>query len=110
LSWTSDDGATWTPVALGTSASTRSIMYNKKGVLVAVGDGGLLLRSIDQGQTWKTIASSTTSQLNAISFGTPNDAVAVGNDTTIIQSFDAGLSWSPMPFPYNFHGMKVING
>ncbi len=106
LAWTSDDGATWTPYALGTTATIRAVTWNSSTaspVLVGVGDGGLVIRSTDQGQTWNTITSPTTVQLNAIAFGTPTEAVAVGNDTTMIQSHDGGQTWSPMTFPYNFH-------
>jgi photosystem II stability/assembly factor-like uncharacterized protein len=106
LAWTSNDGATWTPYALGTTATIRAVTWNSSAaapVLVGVGDGGLVIRSTDQGQSWKTIKSPTARQLNAIAFGSATEAVAVGNDTTMIQSHDGGQTWSPMAFPYNFH-------
>jgi len=105
LAWTSDGGSTWTPVSLGTTATIRALIWNKQGVLIGVGDSGLVIRSTNQGHNWNPVASTTTAQLNAISFGTPNDAVAAGNDTTLIQTHDAGQTWAPMPFPYNFHAV-----
>ena len=106
LASTTDGGTTWHTISLGTTtAAIRALTWNKNGVLVGVGDEGLVIRSTDLGQSWKTIPPATPYQLNAISFGTSNDAVAVGNDTAIVQTHDAGLTWSPMAFPYNFHTM-----
>ncbi len=112
LAWTSDTGATWHHVSVGTTGTIRALaysynnggiaqVYNTTGAMIGVGDGGLIIRSTDQGHTWSTITSGTTEQLNAISFGSPSEAIAVGNDTTILQSHDSGKTWTPMKFPYD---------
>src|SRR5665213_922058 len=106
LAWTSDDGASWTKVALGTSATVRAVTWNKSTtspLLVGVGDGGLIICSTDLGVTWRTFTAPASVQLNAVTFGTANDAVAVCNDTTLFQTHDGGQTWSPMAFPYDFH-------
>ena len=111
LASTNDGGTTWHTITLETTATIRALTWNKPtdgssaGVLLGVGDGGLVIRSTDQGQSWKTITSGTSYQLNAISFGNPSTATAVGNDTCIIQTYDGGLTWAPLKFPYNFHTM-----
>lgn len=51
----SRDGLTWHSLALPTARSIRSISV-KGSVLVAVGDGGVILRSVDGGRRWSSVA------------------------------------------------------
>ena len=106
LLYTTNGGAKWNPVALGTTAAIRAIVYHDSS-LFAVGDSGLIFRSTNKGQSWSKIATPTTSQLNAIAFGTKNDGIAAGNDTTLLQTHDAGLTWKAMPFPYTFEQFQT---
>ena len=106
LLYTTNGGAKWNPVALGTTAAIRAIVYHDS-TLFAVGDSGLIIRSTNKGQSWNKIATPTTSQLNAIAFGTQKDGVIAGNDTTLLQTHDAGLTWKAMPFPYTFEQFQT---
>lgn len=61
----SDDlGATWVPVEL-TAEQTGSFRALAGGLqrLVAVGDGGLAIASVDGGVTWESYATNTTAEL-----------------------------------------------
>jgi len=65
-------------------------------VLVAVGEGGALLRSTDRGTTWSPVARGNAGDWRGVAFATPRTAIVVG-DGTILRSTDSGASWGP-PF------------
>ncbi len=50
----SRDGLTWRPVALPVRRSVRSVAVDGER-LVAVGDGGVILRSDDGGRAWRVV-------------------------------------------------------
>src|SRR6516164_5572664 len=60
---------------------------------VAVGGGGIILRTEDGGVTWSLRASGTTRTLRAISFGDANTGFAVGAAGTILRTDDGGETW-----------------
>ena len=60
----------------------------------AVGDGGLILHSVD-GSTWTTQASGVTFDLTAVSAVDDQTAWAVGDGETILRTTDAGAHWVP---------------
>jgi hypothetical protein len=79
-----------TPRFSGTSASLNSIAYGTN-VYVAVGAGGLVLKSPDSA-TWFNQISPTTNELRGVAFAN-GLFVAVGGSGTIITSPD-GISWT----------------
>jgi len=66
-------------------------------IWIAVGEGGVIVRSTNNGTTWTQITSPTTENLRSV-IGYGGEAtkrfVAVGDDATIIMSSDGGLTWS----------------
>ena len=62
------------------------------GALVAVGERGHVLRSVDSGLTWVQVQSPVDTMLTAVFF-VGNTGWAVGHDGHIIKSSDGGLSW-----------------
>lgn len=64
-----------------------------KGVALAVGDGGAIVRQANDGE-WTAQASGATVALRGVDFAGPEVAVAVGDDGMIVRSLDAGASWS----------------
>jgi len=65
--------------------------------LVAVGERGIILRSID-GKTWKQKASPVDVLLNAVFFFDSRNGWAVGHDAAIIATRDGGESWTLQSF------------
>lgn len=63
--------------------------------VIAVGDAGTVVRSINYGTDWSNIASGTSEQLNSVHFANASFGWACGNNGTIIHSTDGGLTWSP---------------
>src|SRR5262245_6794142 len=61
-------------------------------LVVAVGVGGVIVRSTDGGATWGTISSGTTAWLHDV-YGIGDDVYAVGDGGTVVHSADAGQSF-----------------
>lgn len=62
--------------------------------LVAVGERGFVLRSLDDGQTWTQQPSPVDVMLTALVFLDGRRGIAVGHDETIIVTEDSGVTWS----------------
>jgi photosystem II stability/assembly factor-like uncharacterized protein len=75
--------ASWGPVTSGTNHVLRGVWANDN-VVIAVGHGGMILRSLDGGATWKQEASGTTKELFAVWGRSADDIYAVGAAGTIL--------------------------
>jgi photosystem II stability/assembly factor-like uncharacterized protein len=80
---------------------------------VAVGQGGVILRS-DDSNTWASQNSPTTNDLYAITSTGTGIYVAVGANGTIIYSQSNGITWSPASVPTavagkNLYGVTYSN-
>jgi hypothetical protein len=62
----------------------------------AVGDDGLILKTLDGGETWVLQATGTTNRLNSICFADPHRGVAVGDHLTLLTTTNGGFSWRPV--------------
>jgi hypothetical protein len=85
----SPDGVVWT--AAGSVLAARGIVVNPSGIGMAVGDAGLMTRSVD-GTTWATQTSGTSNELRGVVW-TGSLFVAVGAVGTIITS-PTGVTWT----------------
>jgi len=66
------------------------------GVAVAMGDGGLILRTTDSGESWNVVTPpDTSSDFEAVAFQNDTFGVALDQDLFLPQfySFDGGQSW-----------------
>ncbi len=91
-----DGGGTWTtPVWTAQGLEAIDVAPDGRSVL-AVGRGGLALRSDDGGLTW---AASDTGEydLADVTLASSGEAWAVGFYGTIARSLDGGASWSRVP-------------
>ena len=62
--------------------------------ILAVGERGAIIRSVDSGETWEALASPTHATLTGITFATPTSGWAVGHDGVILHTRDGGETWS----------------
>lgn len=87
-----DDAGTVTPVSLY-AITDDGANYDEK-VVYAVGDNGLILKSIDDGQSWAKliVPVAINKGLRFVSFLNP-DTGFVANNEGIIRTFDGGNSW-----------------
>ncbi len=67
--------------------------------VVAFGENGCLLRSLDKGRTWEQPNSRTLKRITSIDFATPSIAVAVGDSGLVIRSTDSGRTWRSVASP-----------
>jgi photosystem II stability/assembly factor-like uncharacterized protein len=66
------------------------------GVFVAVGDGGVIVRSVDEGATWIAVTNTGTKRdLSDVIAVTGGVLVADGDGGTILRSVDGGVTWLP---------------
>lgn len=62
--------------------------------LVAVGDRGHVVVSLDDGHTWSQAVTPTRAMLTGVSFGSETQGWAVGHDGVILATADAGKTWT----------------
>jgi hypothetical protein len=88
----SNDGATW---GLASSVAERRIydLAVGNGLVVAVGENGLVMTSADDGVTWTTRESGSDRNLNSVIFGN-GVFVVVGQGGVVLTSAD-GEGWQP---------------
>ena len=70
----------------------------RASTIVAVGDGGIILRSSDGGATWTLQASGTIEFLLGVSFVDADTRTAVGVGT-ILRTTNGGATWTPQASP-----------
>ncbi|MFT4601442.1 MAG: gliding motility-associated-like protein [Arenicella sp.] len=91
LSWVSQGVVTVSPYSLsGICAITEDI-------IVAVGDTGTIVRSIDEGLSWTLTSLPTNENLYAVDFADDSYGIVSGTDNTIYETTDGGLNWTPAP-------------
>jgi photosystem II stability/assembly factor-like uncharacterized protein len=102
-----DRGKTWQKHLVPFKATTTtgtSFDGNFWGVhsigdtIVAVGEGGVIFRSIDNGATWSPVKSGVRQMLWSVT-GEGSTFTAVGEDGVILRSTDLGASWKKLKSP-----------
>lgn len=62
--------------------------------IVAVGERGTILRSVDNAATWTAAKPLTTATLTGVCFADAQHGWAVGHDALILGTSDGGVTWS----------------
>ena len=92
-----DDGLTWQLAAIGglQVSALAGVAFNDAEVGLAVGDKGVILRSLDLGAHWAPVAVGMTSaDLRTVTFLSNQVALAAGVNGTLLRSEDGGASWA----------------
>jgi photosystem II stability/assembly factor-like uncharacterized protein len=87
-------------------------LFPDHATVIAVGDSGLIMRSIDFGVNWTIIQSGENENLNGVSNGiNPSEIYAVGDSGVIYVSSDDGLSFVryTIGFNANLRGASARN-
>lgn len=89
-----DGGKTWSPSKGSDGSTCLRGLYARKGLALAVGDGGAILRSEDDGETWTAVKVEVPADLRAVA-AAPDGAVilAGGARGVFAYSTDAGKTW-----------------
>ena len=73
-------------------------MFTDNNSGYAVGDSGIILKTMNAGTTWNTLSSGTTDNLTSIFFTDSNTGYAVGGDLygagIILKTINGGTNWS----------------
>jgi hypothetical protein len=85
----------WLPLCIASFAGALDAPPSSHhGVFVAVGDGGVIVRSTDEGATWTAVTNTGTKRdLSDVIAVTGGVLVADGDGGTIVRSVDSGASW-----------------
>ncbi|MBV8501897.1 MAG: glycosyl hydrolase [Paucibacter sp.] len=84
-----------TPARLSELASARPItaLARAGSGVVAVGQRGHILRSVDGGRRWTQSKVPTSSDLTAVQFPDARTGFATGHDGVVLKSEDGGATW-----------------
>jgi len=66
-----------------------------KNDLIAIGERGAIIHSIDSGKSWENVPSPSMSTLTSIAFSDDQLGWIVGHDGTILTTRDGGATWTP---------------
>lgn len=104
---TSLDGLSWDVVAHD-GVHLNAVAWDG-AAFVAVGDGGVILRSTD-GQSWEQVPSPTTADLRGVAWG-GGEYMAVGGEGVAIRS-TSGVAWEAVTLPavQNLSGVTFGEG
>ena len=96
----SDLGNTWQNLSRSGSKALHSLTFVStfsSSTVLAVGDGGLILRSTNRGSNWTQISNGTTGnpKLNSITWSN-GIGLIVGEKGTVLRSTNSGSSWTPI--------------
>ena len=90
---TSDGGSTFKVVQNANGSINLNGVAYKDGTYLAVGDGGIVLKSTDEGETWQNKMSGTNLSLQRIKSFNADTAIAVGGNQ-ILYTTNGADSWS----------------
>jgi len=94
ISGVSFTSAQWIQQNSGTLVFLQGVSFTDNNYGTVVGDGGMILRTIDGGQNWFSQNSGTINSLTGVSFADINNGTAVGNYGTIICTTNGGDTWT----------------
>lgn len=94
-----DLGGNWNRIPIGTSATLWTVGAISDGVVLAGGQGGTIIRSLDAGLSWvqSKVEMDCVYGMSLQPWGKPS--WAVGTRGTVLRSDDVGASWRPVGTP-----------
>jgi photosystem II stability/assembly factor-like uncharacterized protein len=112
------DGYQWNHSRTPSTNALHDIEANhSQTVLIAVGENGTILRSVDHGKTWQqTVISLPTevdvsvTRLNTVVYSHKENVwLAAGTQNTILRSSDDGLTWKLVSFNTRVDQLEILN-
>ncbi len=88
----------WTQFTVPVTEKLLSADFNGNNV-IAAGENGTILKSIDKGITWTASISGITTHIFDIKFVTPTVVIASSENGTMVRSEDAGDNWVTITTP-----------
>ena len=87
----------WVPQTSGVSVCLNDVYCITQDIVVVVGNGGTILKTIDGGANWVPKVSGTTNDLMKVDFVNTLVGYAVGNNGTVLKSINGGENWTVVP-------------
>lgn len=103
------DGSSWNIVNSGTTKALFGVDFGDELVGYAVGQDGIILKSLDGGLTWNTIREQKDSWLSDVHALNPVVVSTVSEDGGLLHTTDGGTIWTTMVIPGNPWLGGVIN-
>jgi photosystem II stability/assembly factor-like uncharacterized protein len=92
---TTNGGTNWLSATAGTySNNLYSVSKLSNTTAIAVGDYGIIMKSMNTGANWTNVTSPTTTSLKSVSFSDSLNGTAVGIGGTILKTSNSGNNWS----------------
>jgi photosystem II stability/assembly factor-like uncharacterized protein len=105
ISFTYTGQAAWnTPLFSGSSNylpyTLNDVSFSTDNIVWAVGNDGVIYKSIDAGDSWTYVPSNTPYNLNGVMFLSELEGIVVGDAGTVLITTDGGLNWSAKTLPF----------
>ncbi len=71
---------------------------------IAVGNGGIIMKTSDGGSNWDLLNSGINNDLNAVCFVNQNTGWVVGDNNAVLKTIDGGSNWIPQETPVDSIG------
>lgn len=78
------------------NADLKGVAFPTESLGIAVGEGGLILRTTNGGETWQSVRSGTNLILDRVAFWDAENGIASGISGAFLATGDGGETWSPV--------------
>src|SRR5690625_3512744 len=85
--------AQWVEIAPGVDNALYDIYAITPDIVVAVGDNGTIIKTIDGGETWQQKESGTSNRLTKLQFPTSDIGYIIGGGGIFLKTIDSGETW-----------------
>jgi photosystem II stability/assembly factor-like uncharacterized protein len=96
ISWTAN-GTTWESLAKVTDKDLNDLAKVDTARAFVVGDGGILLKTVDKGKTWEKVELGISTDLASIEFFGATNGFIAGAEGMALATTDAGETWIQIP-------------
>jgi photosystem II stability/assembly factor-like uncharacterized protein len=100
---------TWVAQTSPQPGAFRGVFAIDQNTAVAVGDGGLIIKTVDGGATWTELTSGTIQSLFSVCFTSAANGWAVGQ-RIILRTVNGGTTWSKYAVGASYEMSSVIFG
>jgi photosystem II stability/assembly factor-like uncharacterized protein len=96
---TNSYGFEWKEIQFDFRGKLNSVAYSEKGLIIAVGDTGLMLYSTDFGKTWSQEYLRTDNNFNSVRLCPDNTIIIAGDRGSFYYSDYPGEKWKKIQLP-----------
>lgn len=86
----------WVQQNSGVSSSLNDVYCISEDVVIVVGVGGTILKTIDGGTNWIQKSSGTTAGLTKVQFPSANVGYSIGSEGMLLKTSDIGENWTSL--------------